>query len=96
VDWDAAAWQEFDQLVLSLESQYAEVAEALKVLNGHVVIPRQFTPAEPVLDHDPIDRMISQQEPRSGTRVEDALELIDVSPEPTDSTSRRGVRSLGN
>jgi hypothetical protein len=50
IEWSDDAWQELDQLIQSLESQYREVAEALKRVDPNVVVPTRYTPVEPELN----------------------------------------------
>ncbi|MBY0589546.1 hypothetical protein K2X85_20410 [bacterium] len=47
IEWSDDVWQELDQLIQSLESQYREVAEALRHVDRNVVVPARYTPVEP-------------------------------------------------
>jgi hypothetical protein len=96
VSWSADTWQEFDQLLSSLESQYCEVAEALEKIDRGIIVPRRFTPAEPVFAGRPLERAITAKK-HSEKDSDDVIELIEVAA-PTGSSlpSANQNRSLGN
>ena len=98
VTWSSDTWQEFDQLLSSLESQYCEVAEALEKIDPGMIVPRRFTPAEPTFTGRPLERAISAKKPAAPTNEsDDVIELIEVAAPATPALppANQG-RTLGN
>lgn len=98
VSWSSDTWQEFDQLLASLESQYCEVAEALEKIDPGVIVPRRFTPAEPAFAGRPLERAITSKKPlQTESDGDEVIELIEVAaPKKTDPIAPSGTRTLGN
>jgi hypothetical protein len=105
VIWSDQAWQELDQLIQSLESQYREVAEALRHIDPHVVVPVRYTPVEP---EPTVGTASNQRLPRVGQTRTTALRTRAGNPNPAganspekievidDSPSPEAGRRLGN
>lgn len=98
ISWSTDTWQEFDQLLASLESQYCEVAEALEKIDHGVIVPRRFTPAEPAFSGRPLERAItSKKTQQTESDGDDVIELIEVAaPKKTEPIAPSGTRTLGN
>jgi hypothetical protein len=91
IPWSDQAWQELDQLIQSLESQYREVAEALRRVDPNVVVPVRYTPVEP----EPIIRSASNQTlPRVGQTRTTALRTRSVPPHPAGANSPEKIEVI--
>jgi hypothetical protein len=91
IPWNDQAWQELDQLIQSLESQYREVAEALRRVDPNVVAPVRYTPVEP----EPMVRSAPNQTlPRVGQTRTTALRAPSAHPNPAGANSPERIEII--